>query len=95
MSQAAGIAERATRLPRACTPCGGPDADTDRFQLLFGPYKAPRFRVGKVVRCEVWGEVRIVGLSEGCIPWPVGISAAPGFRASVVDPPWGAYPELW
>ena len=43
--------------------------DAARFQLLFGPYQAPRFRVGQVVR----GEVRIVGLSEGRIPWPVGI----------------------
>jgi hypothetical protein len=45
--------------------------DADRFKLFFGPYKAPRFRVGRVVRCQVRGEVRIVGLSDAPIPWPV------------------------
>jgi hypothetical protein len=47
--------------------------DADRFKLLYGPYKAPPFRPGQRVRCEVWGEVRIAGLSEGRIPWSVGI----------------------
>jgi len=45
--------------------------NTDRYKLLFGPYQAPRFRVGQVVRCEVRGEVRIAGLSDALIPWPV------------------------
>jgi hypothetical protein len=45
--------------------------DPDRFKLLFGPYQAPRCRVGRVVRCRVRGEVRIVGLSDAPIPWPV------------------------
>jgi hypothetical protein len=46
--------------------------NADRYKLLFGPYRAPRFRVGQAVRCEVRGEARLVGLSEGRIPWPVG-----------------------
>ena len=46
--------------------------DADRFRLRFGPYKTPRFRNGKVVSCEVPGEVRIVGLSDAPIPWPMG-----------------------
>ena len=45
--------------------------DATRFKLLFGPYCTPRFRVGAVVRCAVRGEVRIVGLSDAPIPWPV------------------------
>jgi hypothetical protein len=45
--------------------------DADRFKLLFGPYQAPRCRVGQRVRCQVRGEVRIVGLSDAPIPWPV------------------------
>jgi hypothetical protein len=45
--------------------------DADRFKLLFGPYHAPRCRVGQRVRCQVRGEVRIVGLSDSPIPWPV------------------------
>jgi hypothetical protein len=42
--------------------------DTDRFRLLFGPYRTPRFRIGSFVRCEVRGEVRIVGVSDSSIP---------------------------
>jgi hypothetical protein len=45
--------------------------DADRFMLLLGPYQTPRFRVSQVVRCEVRGEVQIVGLSDAPIPWPV------------------------
>ena len=45
--------------------------DPDRFKLLFGPYKTPRGRVGAWVRCDVRGEVRVCGLSEARIPWPV------------------------
>jgi hypothetical protein len=53
-----------------------PMNEADRFKLLFGPYQAPRFRVGQVMRCEVRDEVRIVGLSEGRIPWPVGMKGS-------------------
>jgi hypothetical protein len=45
--------------------------DRDRFRLL-GRYKTPRVRFGKVVRCEVRGEVEVVGSHEAPIPWPVG-----------------------
>jgi hypothetical protein len=43
----------------------------DRFRLL-GTYRTPRFRYGRTVRCEVRGEVEVVGLHEAPIPWPVG-----------------------
>jgi hypothetical protein len=46
-----------------------PDA---RQQLLFGPYKTPRFRYGSVVMCELRGVVKLAGLREVPIPWPVG-----------------------
>jgi hypothetical protein len=42
-----------------------------RYKLQFGPYQTPRFRYGSVVRDRARGEVRIVGLSSGRIPWPV------------------------
>jgi hypothetical protein len=45
------------------------DADPHR---LLGRYRAPRFRYGRVVRCEVRGGVEVVGLHEAPIPWPVG-----------------------
>src|SRR3954471_2996944 len=46
--------------------------DADRCRLLFGPYRAPRWRYGRVVMDEVRGEVTVVGLTAGRIPWPVG-----------------------
>ena len=46
--------------------------DADRFRLLFGPYRTPRFHYGRVVFCEVRGEVTVCGLSDGPIPWPLG-----------------------
>jgi hypothetical protein len=45
--------------------------DADRFRLL-GSYKAPRFRYGQAVFCELRGWVTVVGLREAPIPWPVG-----------------------
>jgi hypothetical protein len=46
--------------------------DADRRRLLFGPYRTPRFRYGAPFFCAVRGEVTLVGLSAGRIPWPVG-----------------------
>jgi hypothetical protein len=46
--------------------------EQSRFKLHFGPYQAPRFRLGQVVICEARGRVRIVRISSGRIPWPVG-----------------------
>ena len=50
----------------------------DRVRLRYGPYQTPRFNYGKVVRCEVWGEVILGGLSGARIAWPVG---KPGWRS--------------
>jgi hypothetical protein len=46
--------------------------DADRFRLHFGPYKTPIFKYGDVVICDVRGEVELVGLTGGLIPWPIG-----------------------
>ena len=46
--------------------------DSDRFKLYFGPYQTPRFKYGKKVWCEYRGWVKIVGLSDGKIQWPIG-----------------------
>ena len=51
--------------------------DEDRFKLYFGPYKTPRFKYGQIVWCEYRGNVKIVGLSDGSIPWPIGRPTAP------------------
>jgi hypothetical protein len=50
----------------------------DRFRLHFGPYRTPRFRLGAIVRDEVRGDVRIVGVTAAPIPWPLG--RPPGSR---------------
>jgi hypothetical protein len=44
--------------------------EKDRFKLLFGPYRTPRFKYGDVVTCEIRGDVKIVGLTAARIPWP-------------------------
>ncbi len=41
----------------------------NRVKLL-GRYHTPRFHYGDVVFCELRGEVKIVGLTTGRIPWP-------------------------
>ena len=38
----------------------------------FGPYLTPVISRGARVMCEVRGLVKIVGLSDGPIPWPIG-----------------------
>ncbi len=42
-----------------------------RFKLHFGPYRTPRFKIGAVVTDELRGEVKIIGLSDAPIPWPL------------------------
>src|SRR4051812_43075632 len=44
----------------------------DKTRLLFGPYATPVAPRRAVVPCEVRGEVVVVGLTDGRIPWPVG-----------------------
>lgn len=45
----------------------------DRHPLLFGPYSAPRVKIGDVVFCEFRGRVVVVGSHEARICWPVGL----------------------
>ena len=54
--------------------------DSDRFKLYFGPYTTPRFRYGQRVWCHYRGWVKIVGLTDGKIQWPIGrpITPKPG-----------------
>lgn len=50
--------------------------DLERFRLRYGPYRAPRFRYGKIVKDARKGEVKIVGISDAPIPWPIGLKFA-------------------
>jgi hypothetical protein len=59
--------------------------DPDRLKLLFGPYRTPRVRIGRVLNCEARdAEVIVVGYSDAPIPWPVGQRQDRGARALVV-----------
>ena len=44
--------------------------DAERLRLRFGPYRTPKFRYGAKAKDARCGEVKIVGLSSGRIPWP-------------------------
>ena len=39
---------------------------------LLGTYTTPLYRRGDLVVCALHGEVEVVGLSAGPIPWPIG-----------------------
>ncbi len=56
----------------------------DSHKLRFGSYATPRFRYGQRVSCAVRGEVIIVGLSAGRIPWPIGYVEGNSNRMLVV-----------
>jgi hypothetical protein len=40
---------------------------------LHGTYCAPRFCIGAKVQCAVRGQLRIMGVSDARIPWPIGV----------------------
>jgi hypothetical protein len=46
--------------------------DSERFKLRLGKYKTPKFEYDDIVFDEAYGEVRIVGLTDALIPWPIG-----------------------
>ena len=52
--------------------------------LYFGPYSTPRYRIGQAVHCERFGDVVIVGTSNGRIAWPLGRRRASRCRASLI-----------
>jgi hypothetical protein len=54
----------------------------DLTRLLFGPYVAPPFEYGAIVRDEVRGDVEIVALSDAPIPWPIGCECEWGVSRS-------------
>ena len=60
-----------------------------RYKLLFGPYRTPRCKIGATAKDEIRGMVRIVGLTDACIRWPIGQQGKA--RGYVV---YGRLPEL-
>lgn len=55
-----------------------------RFKLHFGPYKTPRFKYGDIVCDESRGDVKIVGLTDAPIPWPIGARGPKGMKTIVL-----------
>ena len=51
---------------------------------LLGRYKTPRFRIGDVVACARRGDVRITGISDAPIPWPIGQTLPKGRARTLV-----------
>jgi len=47
--------------------------DAKRFRLRFGRYRTPRFRYGAKVEDARRGRVKIVGITDAPIPWPIGM----------------------
>lgn len=54
--------------------------NAERFQLIGGPYRQPRYRVGQKLFCEVRGMVTVLGVSNAPIPWPMTKSGRRGGR---------------
>ncbi len=51
---------------------------------LLGTYKTPRLHIGAVVSCARRGDVRVVGLSDAPISWPVGQTLPKGRARALV-----------
>jgi hypothetical protein len=51
---------------------------------LLGTYHTPSFRYGDVVFCQMRGEVTLVGLSKGRIPWLLRKRAKGGSSSPVI-----------
>jgi hypothetical protein len=58
--------------------------DIDRFKLRFGPYHSPRCKVGGWVTCAVRGRVKVTGISDAPIPWPMTRRPEGGGRAFLI-----------
>jgi hypothetical protein len=54
----------------------------DRFQLQYGPYRMPRWPVGRLLRCTIRGEQRVAGISAARIPWPQRRVGNPSMKGS-------------
>ena len=54
------------------------------FKLLFGPYNPPAVRLGQIVHCTIRGDLEVVGISAGPIPWPLGRRPPKGRQRSLI-----------
>lgn len=45
--------------------------DANRFRLLYGPYRQPRYTLGDKLFCVLRGWVKVTRVSDALIPWPM------------------------
>jgi hypothetical protein len=55
-----------------------------RFKLRYGPYRAPAFRIGALLRDRSGGKVRVLGLTAARVPWPVTKRASLILRGDLI-----------
>jgi hypothetical protein len=55
-----------------------------RTQLLFGPYRAPKCRIGGWLTCRNVGRTKVVAISDTPIPWPMTRRANGGGRPFLI-----------
>ena len=59
--------------------------EQERVKLLFGPYRTPKCKVGRRLRCVVHGKVAVAGLSDAPIQWPyVPQPGGNGYRSLIL-----------
>jgi hypothetical protein len=46
--------------------------EQERVKLLFGPYRTPKCKVGRRLRCVMRGKVTVAGLSDAPTQWRMG-----------------------
>ena len=44
--------------------------ESERVKLLYGPYRMPRCKVGRWLRCLMRGPIKVCGISPAPIQWP-------------------------
>ena len=59
--------------------------EQERVKLLFGPYRTPKCKVGRRLRCVMRGKVTVAGLSDAPIQWPyVPQPGGNGYRSLIL-----------
>ncbi len=49
--------------------------DSDRLKLLYGPYRAPEYKLGQKLLCEYRvKELKVEGITDALIQWPGTLS---------------------
>ena len=58
--------------------------ESDRVKLIAGPYRTPRCKVGRFLRCAMRGKVAVAGIHEVPIQWPYTLRETGGGRPMLI-----------